>query len=43
MADKYVVVFPKEFDTDMKALILAAVQFIDMTAFEFNYCGLGTI
>lgn len=41
MADKYTVLAPG--DDDTQALLFAAVQFIDMTAFEMNYWGAGTI
>ena len=42
MADKYNFDFPTE-DADQRALFLAAIEFMDLLYFEFNYWGSGTI
>ena len=42
MADKYGFDYPSDSD-DEKALFLAAIQFLDMLFFEYNYWGEGNI
>ena len=42
MADRYNIDFPSD-DIELQALFLAAVEFIDMLYFEFNYLGIGVV
>jgi hypothetical protein len=43
MADKYGFDYPSGGGDDEKALFLAAIQFLDMFYFEYNYWGGGNI